>query len=118
MSFPPSLPPSLLPSGVSGQAPKQGFFVNSSSLPPSLPPSLPQGYTGLKNQEVRYRQRYLDLILNSETRRVFQIRAQIINYIRRFLDTQGFLVRGGREGGREVCVCERERGIRVPASLY
>jgi len=59
-----------------------------------------QGYTGLKNQEVRYRQRYLDLILNSETRRVFYIRAQIINYIRRFLDTQGFLV-GAREGGRE-----------------
>lgn len=52
---------------------------------------LPMGYTGLKNQEVRYRQRYLDLILNTETRRVFQIRAQIINYIRRYLDMRGFL---------------------------
>lgn len=52
---------------------------------------LPKGHTGLKNQELRYRQRYLDLILNNDTRRVFQIRAKIINYIRRFLDTQGFL---------------------------
>lgn len=52
---------------------------------------LPMGYTGLKNQEVRYRQRYLDLILNNETRRVFQVRAKIISYIRRYLDTRGFL---------------------------
>lgn len=52
---------------------------------------LPKSYTGLKNQEVRYRQRYLDLILNNETRRVFNIRARIINYIRRFLDNMGFL---------------------------
>ena len=52
---------------------------------------LPTGYSGLKNQEVRYRQRYLDLILNNETRRVFYIRTKIINYIRRFLDMRGFL---------------------------
>jgi lysyl-tRNA synthetase class 2 len=52
---------------------------------------LPKGYTGLKNQEVRYRQRYLDLILNNDTRRVFEIRAKVINYIRNFLNMQGFL---------------------------
>ena len=52
---------------------------------------LPTGYSGLKNQEVRYRQRYLDLILNNETRRVFDIRAKIIRYVRRFLDEQSFL---------------------------
>eukprot|EP01041_Mallomonas_annulata_P010497 gene10497-21896_t len=52
---------------------------------------LPTGYSGLKNQEVRYRQRYLDLILNNETRRVFEIRAKIINYVRRYLDMRGFL---------------------------
>ena len=52
---------------------------------------LPKGYTGLKNQESRYRQRYLDLILNNETRRVFEIRAKIVNYVRRFLDMRGFL---------------------------
>lgn len=52
---------------------------------------LPTSHSGLKNQEVRYRQRYLDLILNNDSRRVFGIRAKIINYIRRFLDERGFL---------------------------
>ena len=52
---------------------------------------LPKSHTGLKNQEVRYRQRYLDLILNNETRRVFDIRAKIINYIRTFLNNMDFL---------------------------
>jgi lysyl-tRNA synthetase class 2 len=52
---------------------------------------LPKTHTGLKNQEVRYRQRYLDLILNNETARVFGIRAKIINYIRSFLNNLGFL---------------------------
>eukprot|EP01034_Spumella_vulgaris_P007995 gene7995-10184_t len=47
---------------------------------------LPKSHTGLKNQEVRYRQRYLDLILNAETSRVFAIRAKIVNYIRHFLN--------------------------------
>lgn len=52
---------------------------------------LPTSHSGLKNQEVRYRQRYLDLILNNETARVFTIRAKIINYIRSFLNNLGFL---------------------------
>jgi lysyl-tRNA synthetase class 2 len=52
---------------------------------------LPKSHTGLKNQEVRYRQRYLDLILNDETRRVFNIRAKIVNYIRTFLNNLDFL---------------------------
>jgi lysyl-tRNA synthetase class 2 len=52
---------------------------------------LPKSHTGLKSQETRYRQRYLDLILNPSTRKVFCIRAQIIAYIRRFLDMRNFL---------------------------
>lgn len=52
---------------------------------------LPKSHTGLKNQEVRYRQRYLDLILNNETRRVFEIRAKVVNYIRKFLNDMSFL---------------------------
>ncbi|CAE7500903.1 cla4, partial [Symbiodinium microadriaticum] len=52
---------------------------------------LPTSRSGLKNQEVRYRQRYLDLILSSDTRRVFETRAKIINYIRRYLDERDFL---------------------------
>ena len=52
---------------------------------------LPTSRSGLKNQEVRYRQRYLDLILSNDTRRVFETRAKIINYIRRYLDERDFL---------------------------
>eukprot|EP00475_Leptophrys_vorax_P017851 TRINITY_DN2440_c0_g1_i1.p1 TRINITY_DN2440_c0_g1~~TRINITY_DN2440_c0_g1_i1.p1 ORF type:complete len:582 (-),score=183.12 TRINITY_DN2440_c0_g1_i1:58-1761(-) len=52
---------------------------------------MPSVHFGLKNQEARYRQRYLDLILNPNTRRIFQTRARIINFIRRFLDNLGFL---------------------------
>lgn len=42
-------------------------------------------------QETRYRQRYLDLILNDKVRRIFHIRARIIAYMRKFLDEMGFL---------------------------
>jgi len=52
---------------------------------------LPAKHAGLKNQEIRYRQRYLDLMLNPKTRSIFQTRAKIINYVRRFLDERGFL---------------------------
>lgn len=48
-------------------------------------------HTGLKDQETRYRQRYLDLIMNDNVRRIFQIRSGIIKYIRKFLDARGFL---------------------------
>ncbi|CAM9537942.1 unnamed protein product [Pylaiella littoralis] len=52
---------------------------------------LPNAREGLKNQETRYRQRYLDLMTNDETRRVFQVRSKVVNYIRSFLDERGFL---------------------------
>lgn len=52
---------------------------------------LPTGRSGLKNQEVRYRQRYLDLILSNDTRRVFETRAAIINYVRKYLNDRHFL---------------------------
>jgi len=52
---------------------------------------LPRASSGLKDQATRYRQRYLDMIINSETRRTFQIRAKIISYVRRYLDERGFL---------------------------
>ena len=42
-------------------------------------------------QETRFRQRYLDLILNEKVREKFVVRAKIINYIRKFLDSLGFL---------------------------
>nr|XP_058954595.1 lysine--tRNA ligase-like [Pocillopora verrucosa] len=52
---------------------------------------LPHLHFGLKDKETRYRQRYLDLILNDKVRQKFIVRAKIINYIRKFLDNLGFL---------------------------
>ncbi|KAF9237438.1 hypothetical protein BU15DRAFT_48649 [Melanogaster broomeanus] len=52
---------------------------------------LPSGHFGLKDQETRYRKRYLDLILSDDTRRIFITRSKIINYVRRYLDNLGFL---------------------------
>ena len=52
---------------------------------------LPKSFYGLKDQETRYRQRYLDLMLNDGVRRIFQTRARIINHVRRYLDSRGFL---------------------------
>ncbi|KAF7459314.1 Lysine--tRNA ligase [Cryptosporidium felis] len=52
---------------------------------------LPTAISGLKDQEVRYRQRYLDLMLNEECRRVFKLRSKTIKYIRNFFDNLGFL---------------------------
>lgn len=52
---------------------------------------LPSGFYGLKDQETRYRKRYLDLIMNDTTRRLFITRSRIINYVRRFFDARGFM---------------------------
>ncbi len=52
---------------------------------------LPEKFHGLQDQETRYRQRYLDLIMNEEARRTFTIRTQVVNYVRDFLDHCGFL---------------------------
>lgn len=52
---------------------------------------LPHLYYGVKDKELRYRQRYLDLIINENVRNKFIVRAKVISYIRRFLDDLGFL---------------------------
>jgi len=52
---------------------------------------LPEKYHGLTDQEVRYRQRYLDLIMNEVTRRTFRIRSQVVQHIRQFLIERDFL---------------------------
>jgi len=52
---------------------------------------LPEKFHGLKDQELRYRQRYMDLIVNPEVRDTFIKRSKIISEIRRFLDGRGFL---------------------------
>lgn len=52
---------------------------------------LPEKWHGLQDEEQIYRQRYLDLISNAESRRVFQMRSRIISTIRRYLDEQDFM---------------------------
>ncbi len=52
---------------------------------------LPEKYHGLVDQESRYRQRYLDLLMNDSARQVFRKRSAIIQYLRRFLDEREFL---------------------------
>lgn len=52
---------------------------------------LPEKFHGLTDHEVCYRQRYLDLIANEDTRRVFTLRSKIVSALRRFFDAKGFL---------------------------
>lgn len=59
-------------------------------LTKSLRP-LPEKFHGLTDQETRYRQRYVDLIMNPETRRAFRLRSEMIRFMREFLDARKFL---------------------------
>ena len=59
-------------------------------LSKSLRP-LPEKFHGMTNTELKYRQRYVDLIVNEESRRNFEIRSKFISYVRRFLDGRGYM---------------------------
>src|SRR5260370_1590942 len=61
------------------------FFLSKALLP------LPEKWHGLTDVELRYRQRYLDLIANEKSRQVFVTRARIIQELRRFFDARGYL---------------------------
>jgi len=52
---------------------------------------LPEKFHGITDKEARYRQRYLDLIMNSEVRKTFQVRSRVISLTRRFFEDKGFL---------------------------
>lgn len=52
---------------------------------------LPEKFHGLTNQETRYRQRYVDLIVNPEVRRIFELRSKFIKHVRDFLDGRGYM---------------------------
>ena len=62
------------------------FILLAKSLRP-----LPEKYHGLTNQELKYRQRYVDLIMNPQTRRTFEIRSAFIRHVRTFLDGRGYV---------------------------
>jgi lysyl-tRNA synthetase class 2 len=82
--------------GASGPVHKSGkgdlyvYIHKVELLTKSLRP-LPEKYHGLTDQELRYRQRYVDLIMNEETRRVFRTRAILIDTIRDYLTDRAFL---------------------------
>src|SRR5690554_156618 len=82
--------------GVTGPVHKSGkgdlyvFIESCELLTKSLRP-LPDKYHGLSDTEIRYRQRYVDLIMNENARRVFVTRTKIINTIREFLNARDFL---------------------------
>ena len=52
---------------------------------------LPEKFHGLTDKELRYRQRYVDLIMNPDSRRNFEIRSAFVKYLRNFLDSRGFM---------------------------
>lgn len=62
------------------------YWVLSKCLRP-----LPEKWHGLKDRETCCRMRYVDLIVNQETRRIFETRSRIVKYLRRFLDERGFI---------------------------
>ena len=66
------------------------WVENIELLGKSLLP-MPEKFHGLKDVEIRYRQRYLDMIMNPEVKSVFRKRAEIIREMRNFLDTRGFV---------------------------
>jgi lysyl-tRNA synthetase class 2 len=82
--------------GIKGALHKSGkgdLYVNLEEyqlLTKSLRP-LPDKYHGLSDQEIRYRQRYVDLIVNPEVRDTFRLRSQCINFIRNYMTTSGFM---------------------------
>jgi lysyl-tRNA synthetase class 2 len=59
-------------------------------LAKSLRP-LPEKWHGLKDVETRYRQRYVDLVVNPDTREIFLLRSRLVQALRKFLDARGFL---------------------------
>lgn len=74
----------------SGKGSLYVYIEQAELLTKALRP-LPEKYHGLADQELRYRQRYVDLIVNGDTRRTFHIRSATIRYLRRFFDERGFL---------------------------
>lgn len=64
--------------------------VETEQLTPCLH-MLPHTHFGLKDQETRYRKRYLDLIMNPQVKNKFVVRSQLITFLRRYLDNMGFL---------------------------
>ncbi len=75
---------------VTGQGELSLHADSLSLLTKSINP-LPEKFHGVTDKEIRYRKRYLDLIMNAEVRKTFQIRSRVISLTRRFFEDKGFL---------------------------
>ena len=75
---------------VTGKGELSLHVTNIDMLTKAISP-LPEKYHGIQDKELRYRQRYLDLIMNSEVRKTFHIRSKVISLTRRFFEDKGFL---------------------------
>ena len=121
--------------GVSGRPTKTkrgepSLAVDGFELLAKIARPLPDTFHGLTDTETRYRQRYLDLLVNEEARRDFQVRARLVTEIRRYLDSEGFVevetpVLQARYGGAfaEPFVThsnelERDMYLRIATELY
>jgi len=103
----------------------ENFTVLSKSLRP-----LPEKWHGLKDIETRYRQRYVDLIANEESQKIFLLRSQIIKGIREFFDKKGYIevetpmlqpIAGGAAGRpfkTHHNVYDRDLFLRIAPELY
>ena len=74
------------PAPASRLSPSPSFTLLAKSLQP-----LPEKWHGLSDIEIRYRQRYIDLIANTEVKDIFKTRSRIITAVRQFLDQRGFI---------------------------
>src|SRR5207244_9750412 len=82
--------------GVTGRAGRSrrgepSLTVTELQLLAKIRRPLPDTFHGLTETETRYRQRYLDLLMNEETRADFELRTRMVSAIRRYLDQRGFL---------------------------
>ena len=101
------------------------FEIVSKSIMP-----LPEKFNGLKDQEIRYRQRYLDMIMNPEITSLFKTRSKIVSLIRRFFEDKTFLevetpmmhpIPGGANAKPFVThhnALDVERYLRIAPELY
>jgi lysyl-tRNA synthetase class 2 len=121
--------------GATGPLHKSGkgdLYINMTEarlLTKALRP-LPDKYHGLADQELRYRRRYVDLIVNPESRAVFRLRSRIVDFIRRFMQGRDFmevetpmmqLVAGGAAAKPFVThhnALDQEMFLRIAPELY
>jgi len=80
-----------VPTPVRSRRGEPSLAVDELEVLSAIRSSLPDTFHGLTDVEQRYRKRYLDLLMNEETRRVFLLRAQVISAVRRALDEDGFV---------------------------